>query len=122
MPWRWTKPGIIYIADTYNDAIRKVAASSGIMSTFAGNSMEGFGGDGGGATGALLDTPTALVFDAAGNLYIADTNNNRIRKVGTDGNISTFAGTGNAAANGDGGPAASAALNTPGRTRDRQRR
>ena len=60
-----------------------------------------------------MDTPTALVFDASGNLYIADTANNRIRKVGTDGNISTFAGTGNAAANGDGGPAASAALNRP---------
>jgi uncharacterized protein (TIGR03437 family) len=107
------KAGSLYIADTYNDAIRKVAVSSGIMSTFAGNSMQGFGGDGGGATGALLDTPTALVVDAAGNLYIADTNNNRIRRVGTDGNISTFAGTGNAAANGDGGPATSAALNHP---------
>jgi uncharacterized protein (TIGR03437 family) len=107
------KAGNLYIADTYNDAIRKVAVSSGIMSTFAGNSMQGFGGDGGGATGALLDTPTALVVDAAGNLYIADTNNNRIRRVGTDGNISTFAGTGNAAANGDGGPATSAALNHP---------
>jgi len=107
------KAGNIYIADTYNDAIRKVAVSSGIMSTFAGNSMEGFGGDGGGATSALLDTPTALVFDVAGNLYIADTNNNRIRKVGTDGNISTFAGNGNAADFGDGGPATSASLNHP---------
>ena len=67
----------------------------------------------GGATGALLDTPTALVLDAAGNLYIADTNNNRIRKVGTDGNISTFAGTGQAASSGDGGPATSAAMNRP---------
>ena len=88
------KAGNMYIADAYNDAIRKVAASSGIVSTFAGTGVEGLGGDGGGATGALLDTPTALVFDAAGNLYIADTNNNRIRKVGTDGNISTFAGMG----------------------------
>ena len=106
------KAGNMYIADAYNDAIRKVAASGSIMSTFAGT-MQGFGGDGGGATGALLDTPTALVLDAAGNLYIADTGNNRIRKVGTDGNINTFAGTGNANSNGDGGPATSAALNDP---------
>ncbi len=106
------KAGNLYIADTYSDAIRKVAASTGIMSTFAGT-MEGFGGDGGGATGALLDTPTAVVLDAAGNLYIADTNNHRIRKVGTDGNISTFAGNGNAADFGDGGPATSASLNGP---------
>ena len=87
------KAGNLYIADTYNDVIRKVA-SGGTISTFAGRSVEGLGGDGGGATGALLDTPTAVVLDAAGNLYIADTQNNRIRKVGTDGNISTFAGTG----------------------------
>lgn len=106
------KAGNIYIADTYNDVIRKVAASSGIISTVAGT-FRGFGGDGGGATGALLDTPTALILDPAGNLYIADTANNRIRKVGTDGNITTFAGTGTAAANGDGGPATSAALNRP---------
>jgi uncharacterized protein (TIGR03437 family) len=106
------KAGNLYIADTYNDAIRKVAASSGIMSTVAGT-MQGFGGDGGGATGALLDTPTALVFDAAGNLYIADTNNHRVRKVGKDGNITTFAGNGLAAGFGDGGPATSASLNSP---------
>ncbi|MBZ5672989.1 MAG: IPT/TIG domain-containing protein [Acidobacteriia bacterium] len=106
------KAGNLYIADTYNDAIRKVTASSNVMSTVAGT-FEGFGGDGGGATGALMDTPTAVVLDAAGNLYIADTNNHRIRKVGTDGNISTFVGTGNAASTGDGGPAAKAALNTP---------
>jgi uncharacterized protein (TIGR03437 family) len=107
------KAGNIYIADAYNDAVRKVLASSGTMTTVAGTGQEGLGGDGGGATGALLDTPTALVLDAAGNLYIADTNNNRIRKVGTDGNISTFAGTGEAASSGDGGPATSAAMNRP---------
>ena len=97
-----------------------MAASTGIMSTFAGI-MEGFGGDGGGATGALLDTPTAVVLDAAGNLYIADTYNNRIRKVRTDGNINTFVGDGNDADFGDGGPAISASLNRPDGTRPRQR-
>jgi uncharacterized protein (TIGR03437 family) len=105
--------GNLYIADTYNDAVRKVAASSNIMSSFAGNTMEGFGGDGAAATAASLDTPTALVVDSAGNLYIADTNNNRIRKVGTDGNINTFAGAGGAGSSGDGGPAISANLNNP---------
>lgn len=107
------KAGNLYVADTYNDVVRRVAASGGTMSTFAGKGQQGIGGDGGGATGALMDTPTALVFDAAGNLYIADTNNHRIRKVGTDGNISTFAGNGIAAGSGDGGPATSASLNSP---------
>jgi uncharacterized protein (TIGR03437 family) len=107
------KSGNIYIADTYNHAVRKIAASGGTMTTFAGNGTQGLGGDGGAATGALMDTPTALAFDAAGNLYIADTNNNRIRKVGTDGNISTFAGSSSSAFSGDGGPATSAGLNRP---------
>jgi uncharacterized protein (TIGR03437 family) len=105
--------GNIYIADTYNDSIRKVTISTGVITTFAGSATEGLGGDGGAATGALLDTPTAVVLDAAGNLYIADTNNNRIRKVGTDGNINTFAGTGAADSSGDGGPAINAAINNP---------
>jgi len=107
------KSGNIYIADAYNDAVRKITVSSGVMSTVAGNSQQGLGGDGGAATGALLDTPTGLVFDAAGNLYIVDTGNDRIRKVGTDGNISTFAGSGSTAFSGDGGPAASAGMNRP---------
>lgn len=105
--------GNLYIADAYNDEVRKVAASGGTMTTFAGKGTQGLGGDGGGATGALLNTPTAVILDAAGNLYIADTNNNRIRKVGTDGNITTFAGIGSAGSSGDGGPANSAAIDTP---------
>ena len=104
--------GNLYIADTYNDSIRKVTASTGLISTTAGF-MEGFGGDGGPASAASLDTPTALAFDAAGNLYIADTFNNRIREVTTDGNINTIVGIGNAADFGDGGPAINASLNSP---------
>jgi uncharacterized protein (TIGR03437 family) len=104
--------GNLYIADTYNDTIRKITASSGLISSIAGVT-EGFGGDGGPATGASLDTPTALVLDAAGNLYIADTQNNRIRKVTTDGNINTIVGDGNNADFGDGGPAISASLDGP---------
>src|SRR5579859_8271885 len=109
------KAGNLYIADTYNHSVRKVAASGGTMSTFVGNGQgqPDFGGDGSAASGAFLNTPTALVFDAAGNLYIADTLNNRIRKVGTDGNINTFAGNGEAYSAGDGGPATSAAFNNP---------
>ena len=114
--------GNVYIADAYNDVVRKVAASGGTISTFAGFGVEGQGGDGGAATGALLDTPTAVVLDAAGNLYIADTNNNRIRKVGTDGIITTFAGTGSAASSGDGGPATSAGVEPSGGARRGQRR
>jgi uncharacterized protein (TIGR03437 family) len=104
--------GNLYIADTYNDSIRKVTASTGLISTIAGF-MEGFGGDGGPASGASLDTPTALAFDSAGNLYIADTLNNRIREVTTDGNINTIVGIGNAADFGDGGAAINASLNSP---------
>jgi uncharacterized protein (TIGR03437 family) len=106
------KAGNLYFADTYNDLIRKVTASSGLVSTVSGF-MEGFGGDGGPASAASFDTPTAVIFDAAGNLYIADTLNHRIRKIGTDGNIHTIAGTGQASSSGDGGPATSATLNTP---------
>jgi uncharacterized protein (TIGR03437 family) len=107
------KAGNIYIADAYNDAIRKVS-TSGTVSTVAGNSQRGLGGDGGAATGALVDTPTAVVLDAAGNMYITDTGNNRIRKVDTSGIISTFAGSGALYVLGDdGGPATSAGLNRP---------
>ena len=104
--------GNIYVVDTYGDSVRKIA-SSGNITVFAGNSFEGLGGDGGNATGALLDTPTSLAFDAAGNAYIADSKNNRIRKVGTDGKISTFAGTGAPSSTGDGGPAANSMINGP---------
>jgi len=107
------KSGNIYIADVYNNVVRKVAASGGNISTFAGNGQQSFGGDGSAATGAALNTPTALIFDTAGNLYIADTFNHRIRKIGTDGIISTVAGTGISTFSGDGGPATSAALNSP---------
>jgi uncharacterized protein (TIGR03437 family) len=107
------KAGNLYIADTYNDSIRKVSASNGIISVFSGSFLEAFGGDGGPAAGASFDTPTSVVVDAAGNFYIADTKNNRIRKIGTDGNINTIAGDGNPDSYGDGGPANVAALNVP---------
>ena len=104
----------IYIADGRNHRIRKVTASTGFISTVAGTT-QGFGGDGGSATAtaAKLNGPRGVAVDSAGNLYIADTGNNRIRKVDTAGNISTVAGDGTVGSSGDGGPAAMATLNAP---------
>ena len=77
----------------------------------AGNDAAGFGGDGGAATNASLNGPTGVAVDAAGNLYIADNDNNRIRRVGTNGLITTVAGNGTAGFAGDGGAATNAGLN-----------
>lgn len=104
--------GNLYIADTDNNRIRKIS-SSGIITTVAGNGPQGFSGDGGLATFATLYHPIGITFDAAGNLYIADHQNNRIRKVNTAGIISTIAGTGTLGSSGDGGPAIDAELNNP---------
>jgi sugar lactone lactonase YvrE len=102
--------GNVYIADTNNQRIRKVTGS--VISSIAGNGEQDFTGDGGPATSASLDTPTAVAVDTIGNLLIADSNNHRIRKV-TAGTITTLAGNGSAAFTGDGGPATSATLAYP---------
>ncbi|MEV6424770.1 RICIN domain-containing protein [Streptomyces sp. NPDC051662] len=102
--------GVLYIADTYNHRVRKVAAD-GKISTVAGTGTAGSDGDGGPAASAQLNKPMGLVLDSTGALYIADTANHRVRKVAADGKISTVAGTGAAGSDGDGGPAASAQLN-----------
>ncbi len=104
--------GVFYIADTGNSVVRKVG-SDGKISTFAGTTSSGFSGNGGAANVAQLKGASGLAVDAAGNVYIADTQNNQIRKVGTDGKIIAFAGGGNAGYSGDGGPAVSAILNHP---------
>jgi len=83
----------LYIADLNNSRIVKVTAA-GISTVFAGNGTSGFSGDGGPASKAELSFPTGVAVDGAGNVYIADTDNQRIRKVGPDGNITTIAGTG----------------------------
>ena len=106
--------GNVYIADTENGRIRKVDASTGIISTIAGTGDQDDGGDGGPATQAHLDGPHGVAFDAAGNLYIADAWSKRIRKVdAATGTISTIAGTGERGYGGDGGPATQAYLNHP---------
>ena len=87
--------------------------SSQTITTFAGNGTAGFSGDGGQATQAQINRVVGLVADAAGNLYLAEENNNRVRKVDTSGVITTFAGTGVAGFSGDGGQATQAQLNGP---------
>src|SRR5208337_509531 len=85
--------GNIYIVDEFNQRIRKVTASTGVISTFAGNGTAGHSGDGGAATSAKLYYPTGVAVDSSGNVYIADKYNNVIRKVAAStGVISTFAG------------------------------
>jgi len=101
--------GNFYIVDTDNARIRKV--SDGVISTVAGNGSYGFSGDNGPATSAQLQA-TGVAVDSAGNLYIADNGNNRIRKV-SGGLITTVAGDGTQGFSGDNGPAASAELNGP---------
>jgi uncharacterized protein (TIGR03437 family) len=104
----------VYIADTSNSAIRKVTTSTGIITTVAGTITTGFSGDQGLATNAELNDPDGVAVDSAGNIYIADRFNNRIRMVLTSGIIVTVAGrTGQPALKGDGGPATSALLFFP---------
>ncbi|GAB3625896.1 Serine/threonine-protein kinase PknD [Pandoraea terrae] len=104
--------GNVYIADFNNSRIRRVD-TSGTITTMAGNGTYGFSGDGGAATSALLAYPTGVAADAAGNVYIADQNNQRIRKVDTSGTITTIAGNGTYGFSGDGGAATSAQLDSP---------
>src|ERR1700756_3391342 len=104
--------GNLYIADTSNHRVRKVDAS-GVITTVAGNGTEGFSGDGGPATSATLNTPIGVAVDSAGNLYIADAFNNRIRKVNAAGVITTVAGNGDARFSGDHAAATIASLSAP---------
>ena len=125
----------MYIADTTNHRVRKVTVSTGIITTIAGTGASSYTGDGGAATSATLNGPTGVALDSAGsstsfklmiyfyvslsllpigNVFIADSTNNRIRKVTVStGVVSTVAGTGTASYSGDGGAATSATLNNP---------
>jgi len=110
--------GNIYIADSWNHRIHKVD-SSGIITTVTGNGVGGFGGtggysgDGGPAIEAQLNTPNGVAFDSSGNMYIADSNNNCIRKIDSSGKISTVAGNGSPGFAGDSGSAIAAQLFFP---------
>jgi uncharacterized protein (TIGR03437 family) len=104
--------GNLYIADFFS-VVHKVS-TNGTMTTIAGNGKSGFSGDGGIATSAQLGaSPNGLAIDGAGNVYIADSSNNRIRKVSAAGIITTVVGSGTAGLAGDGGPAAAAQLSNP---------
>ena len=103
--------GNLYIADSAGNRVRRVARD-GTIDTIAGTGVAGFSGDGP-ATANQLNTPRGLAVDAAGNLYIADSANHRVRKVTPSGLMTTLAGTGTAGTSGDGGPANQAQLNTP---------
>jgi sugar lactone lactonase YvrE len=112
--------GDLFISENGSNVIHKVVLSTGIMTTFVGNGYgpHGFAGDGGPATAAALWAPMGIAFDGAGNLYIADDSNNRVRIVTPTGTINTFAGTGptgwvGAGKSGDGTPATAAKLFAP---------
>jgi uncharacterized protein (TIGR03437 family) len=108
----------LYITEYGDSRIRKVAAGTGTangnLSTIAGNGTAGFAGDGSAATKAELNVPRGICIDSSGNIYVADWANNRLRKIGSDGNINTITGNGILSYSGDGGTATKAQLNTPG--------
>lgn len=104
--------GSVYISDSTNQRIRKVDPQ-GDVSTIAGDGKAGYSGDGGKATDAEIHDPAQLCMDAAGNLYFADSANNRVRRIDPSGTITTVAGTGKEGYSGDNGPAALASLNHP---------
>jgi hypothetical protein len=116
MPWGVAvdSSGNIFFGDQNNNRVREIVKATGNVITVAGNGVAGFSGDGGPATSAELNTPYNVALDAAGDLFIADGMNNRIREVvKATGNIITVAGSSNSVSGGDGGPATSAGLFDP---------
>jgi sugar lactone lactonase YvrE len=108
------RAGNVYVADPPNQRIRRIDATTGIVTTVAGTGSGGFSGDGGPATSARLNYPKGAEIAPDGSLYIADNNNHRVRRVDLrTGVITTVAGTGTAGFSGDGGPATAARLNEP---------
>ncbi len=107
-----TRTGTFTSATRHNQRVRVVNAS-GTISTFAGNGNKTYAGDGAAATGASLARPRGLSVDASGNIYVADSDNHRIRMIATTGVVTTLAGNGSQGYTGDGGPAVNASLDTP---------
>jgi trimeric autotransporter adhesin len=105
--------GSLYFADSLNQRIRAINLTTGIIRTIAGNGVAGFGGDGGPALKASFNVPQRIAFDDSGNLFVADTLNNRIREIATNGTIRTVVGTGVAGFGGDGGQGVLAKIKVP---------
>ena len=106
--------GNLYFSDTFNCRIRRVDAKTGIITTIGGNGDKGYSGDGGPGPAAALNEPYGIALDRAGNIFIADRLNCRVRRIdAASGIITSLAGTGEAAYGGDGGPAARAGLAEP---------
>ncbi len=105
--------GDLFIADADNSVVRELIRATSTVVTVAGNGKAGFKGDGGPATAAELNNPNTVAVDSAGDLFISDANNNRIREVATSGTITTIAGNGTAGFKGDGGSATAAEINSP---------
>ena len=103
--------GALLVCDAGNQRVRRISA--GLIQTVVGNGVQGFAGDGGAATSAELDTPMGLAVGGDGRIFIADSHNQRIRVIATNGVISTFAGNGVAGFAGDGGPSTAAELSLP---------
>ena len=103
----------VYVADYFNNVVRKIDGSTLMISRVAGNGTPGSGGDGGAAVAAQLKYPASISVDGAGNMYIADQGNNNIRRVSATGIISRFAGSGASGYLGDGGAASAAQLSSP---------
>ncbi|MEO6982935.1 MAG: Ig-like domain repeat protein, partial [Edaphobacter sp.] len=104
----------LYIADTHNQRIRKLSLTTGLITTIAGTGTAGFAGDNAPALSARLNLPTALALDANRNLYLADTENHRIRRIdAVTGQITTIAGNGTQGFSGDNGPATAASIDSP---------
>ncbi len=99
--------GIVYMTEPVDNRVRRIDAA-GTSTSFAGNGLEGDGGDGGAATDASLAGPTGIAVDAAGNVYVGEATGNRIRRIDPSGIITTYAGTGEDGTGGDGGPATAA--------------
>lgn len=103
--------GNLYLAEAFAHRVRRVDAATGLISTIAGTGEAGFSGDGGPARSARLNFPVQLAFDSAGNLFVLECGNSRVRRIDASGTITTVAGSGTPGFSGDGGPATAAQIN-----------
>ena len=110
----WDAAGHLHFVERLNHLVRRVDAKTGVISTVAGNGQAGFAGDGGAAKAAQFNQPHSLAFDAAGDLFVCDIGNHRIRKLDLKtGTISTWSGTGEKKTAPDGSPVSGSALHGP---------